>query len=122
MDGLLPFTNDHAGAGARAPDQERGEDAASRASEECEGRQGKGQSWETAGDEYLERLESLAESAVSVDAWRKGLGTLTRKSMTATRKVLGCRVSGVGSGVRGRALVFCTSSLGLRAEGLGLRA
>jgi len=32
--------------------------------------------WEEKGEHYLEKFESLAESAISVSAWKKGLGAI----------------------------------------------
>ena len=82
MDGLLAVANEHPAAHASTL-----KSCAEDGSSDREGGAGRSQGWETAGDEYLERLESLAESAVSVEAWRKGLGSLSRTSLNATRKV-----------------------------------
>jgi hypothetical protein len=125
MDGLRPAVGDNAAAHTQGHACERAHAEGVKGGE----RKGAGGSaggrphvgWEETGDQYLEKLEHLAESAVrcapcnllptlralpfthatphpipsslltcacrSVDAWKRGLGAIGRKSLNATRTV-----------------------------------
>jgi len=48
---------------------------------------GSSHTWEERGEQYLEKFEHLAESAVSVSAWKSGLSSLGRKSLGVTKMV-----------------------------------
>jgi len=77
MDGLLPARADDTHSQARHQDHDDKDDSSTVS--------GGSHTWEDKGEQYLEKFESLAESAVSVSAWKKGLSSLGRKSLNATR-------------------------------------
>jgi hypothetical protein len=86
MDGLLPVRVDKQEATPAGVHADHEADAVPRKSSDSI-------TWEERGEHVLEKLEDLAESAVSVSAWKKGLGALGRKSLSASRTITRTSVS-----------------------------